>query len=297
MDPNYALFARVVAEGSLSAAARSLGISPAMVSKRLARLEDRLGVQLLHRTTRRLALTEAGAELHHEVADMVLRLDAMERRIRDRGRGPAGRLKVTAPTSFGRLHIAPHLPAFLALYPEVSLEIDLSDEYVDLLSAQVQAAVRICPEPGGEFLARRIADNRRVLCAAPAYCATHGTPASLGELGQHQLIAADGQLPWRLVNTAPTGARTGEVGGPSVVRTNSSELIRELALGGMGVALRSMWDVAGALADGRLVRILPEWEGSSEVGIYVVQPRGRMPSPTPDAFADFFCERLASLGD
>lgn len=293
MDANYALFARIVAEGSLSAAARALGISPAMASKRLARLEDRLGVQLLHRTTRRLALTEAGAELHREVAEILVRLGEAEARVRKSGRGPAGLLRVTAPTSFGRLHIAPHLPAFLARYPEVELEIDLSDEYVDLLARQVHVAIRIAAEPGGEFIARRLADNRRVICAAPAYCAARGTPQNLADLARHRLIAAEGQLPWRLVGP---GGGTGEIAGPSRVRTNSSELIRELALGGVGVALRSLWDVADALADGRLERLLPDWEGSSEVGIYAVQPRGRRVPPAAQAFADFLADRLACLG-
>jgi DNA-binding transcriptional LysR family regulator len=292
VDANYALFARVVAEGSLSAAARGLGISPAMVSKRLARLEDRLGVQLLHRTTRRLALTDAGAEFHRELTEILARLGEAEARIRSTGRGPAGRLRVTAPTSFGRLHVAPLLPAFLARYPDVELEIDLADEYVDLPGRQVHVAVRISTEPGPEFIARRIADNRRVLCAAPAYFAAHGAPQAIADFDRHRLIAADGQLPWRLA----AGARTAEVGGPSHVRTNSSELIRELALGGVGIALRSLWDVGDALADGRLVRVLPEWEGSADVGIYAVHPRDRRIPPAAQAFAEFLQDGLAALG-
>jgi len=289
MDPNYALFAKVVAEGSLSAAARALGISPAMASKRLARLEDRLGAQLLHRTTRRIALTEAGAELHREVAEILVRIGEAEARVRKTGRGPAGRLRVTAPTSFGRLHVAPLLPAFLACYPEVELEIDLSDDYVDMLDLQIHLAIRIATEPGPEFVARRIADNRRVLCAAPAYVAAAGLPATPADLAKHRLIAADGQLPWRLVS----GHKRAEVAGPSHVRTNSSELIRELALGGVGVALRSLWDAGEALADGRLTRVLPEWEGSTEVGIYAVHPRGRRVLPAARAFAEFVEQGLA----
>lgn len=291
MDPNHALFARVVAEGSLSGAARSLGISPAMVSKRLARLEDRLGVQLLHRTTRRIALTGAGAQFHREIVDILVRIGEAEDRVRNAGRTPSGRLRVTAPTSFGRLHVAPHLPEFLARYPEIDLEIDLADEYVDLLDRQVDVAVRISAAPGHEFIAHRVAANRRVLCAAPAYCAARGTPATIAELRAHRVIAADGQLPWRLAS----GQRRADVAGPSHVRTNSSELIRELALGGVGIALRSLWDVADALADGRLFRILPEWEGSADVGIYVVHPRGLRVAPAAQAFAEFLEARLSPL--
>lgn len=291
MDPNYALFVRTVAEGSLSAAARSLGISPAMASKRLARLEDRLGMQLLHRTTRRIALTEAGAELHREVAEALARIGEAEARLRPTGQGPAGRLRITAPTSFGRLHIAPHLPAFLARYPEVQLEVDLSDEYVDLLERQVHLAIRIATRPGNDFVAWRIADNCRVLCAAPAYCEAYGKPETIAELGHHRLIAAEGQLPWRLASAR----RMVDVAGPSFVRTNSSELIRELALGGVGIALRSLWDVDDALADGRLIRVLPEWEGSADVGIYAVLPRSSRLPPAAEAFAEFLQERLAQV--
>jgi len=288
MDPNYTLFARIVTEGSLSAAARSLGITPAMASKRLARLEDRLGVQLLHRTTRRLALTDAGADLHREITEILFRIGEVEARIRAEGRGPAGRLRVTAPTSFGRLHIAPHLPAFLARYPGIRLEIDLSDDYADMLDGQLHVAIRIGGKPGSAFIAERIADNRRVLCAAPSYCAEHGMPADIADLKAHRLIAAEGQLPWRLTSDG----RTAQIPGPSFVQTNSSELIRELALGGVGVALRSLWDVESALREGRLVRILAEWEGSADVGIYAVYPRGRRIPPAARAFAEFVRDRL-----
>ncbi|MET4898871.1 LysR family transcriptional regulator [Sphingomonadaceae bacterium jetA1] len=260
MDPDIALFVDVIRAGSLAGGAREWRLSPAMVSKRMARLETRLGVRLLHRTTRRLNLTEAGARFHEEVAPMVAGLRAAEARVSRIAAGPSGPLRVTAPTSFGRLCVAPHLPAFLDRHPAVQLQIDLTDHLVDLAVERVDLAIRIGAAQVAGPGAHRFATNRRVLCASPDYLARAGVPKTIAALSDHRLIAAAGQLPWRL-----TGAT---VSGESCVATNSSELVRELALGGAGIALRSLWDVDDALTDGRLVRILPDHEGSATIGIW-----------------------------
>lgn len=284
MNPDYALFATIVEAGSLSAAARALGLSPAMVSKRLARLEDRLGVRLAHRTTRALTLTQSGAAFHAEIADILTRLRAAEARLIGARDVPAGRLKVTAPTSFGRLHVAPHLDAFLRAYPEVALEIELSDGFTDILAERIDVAIRITAAPDPRLVARRLATSRRILCAAPAYLAAQGTPGSVGELGRHRLLAADGQLPWLVT----AGGRRLTIQGASHVRTNSSEIVRELALDGVGIALRSLWDVAELLDAGRLVRVLPELDGSDDVAIYAMHA----PAPALTAAAARFVEHM-----
>lgn len=278
MDPDIVLFAHVVAAGSLSAAGRVVGISPAMVSKRIARLEARLGVRLLNRTTRRLELTARGERYHGDMVIVLAAIREAEARVADRAAAPSGPLRVSAPTSFGRLHIAPYLKPFLDAHPGIALELNLSDEFVDLLGEGVDLAIRISARfdkglPAG-FAAHRLADSRRVLCAAPAYLAAAGTPADTAALDAHRLLAAQGQMPWRLIG--PAGDLTIE--GPSHVRTNSSEVVRELTLAGVGIALRSLWDVSADLASGRLARVLPAIEGSADVGIFAVQPRGEMPS-------------------
>ena len=282
VDPDYALFAAVVAAGSLSGAARGLRISPAMVSKRLARLETRLGAQLVQRSTRRMALTESGARFHADVAAILDSIAAAEARVSGRTDAPAGPLRIAAPTSFGRLHIAPVLAAFLDDYPAIEATLDLSDDYTDLIATRTDVAIRITADVGAGLVAERLADSRRVLCAAPAYLARHGRPVSIADLSRHRLLAARGQLPWRL--TGPRRALT--VSGTSVVATNSSELVRELALAGAGIALRSLWDVGGELADGRLVRVLPDHEGSADVGIYAVRPPGALVPASVTAFVD-----------
>lgn len=288
MDADYDLFALAVEGGSLSAGARALGISPAMASKRLQRLEARLGVRLLHRTTRRLVPTPAGERFHADVVAIRAAVQEAEARVTGARREPAGRLRVSAPTSFGRLHVAPQLHHFLAAHPAVSLELDLTDGFVDLVADRVDVAVRIAAAVPGGVAAHRLATSRRVLCASPGYLATHGLPAGVRDLKAHRLLAAEGQLPWHLVS----GPRRASVDGMSHVRTNSSEIVRELALTGVGIALRSLWDVGDALASGALVRVLPEWEGSADVGIYAIHPHAALVPPAVTAFVAFLAERV-----
>ncbi|ATE65361.1 LysR family transcriptional regulator [Rhizorhabdus dicambivorans] len=284
MQEDYALYVAIVEAGSLSAAGRRLRISPAMVSKRLARLESRLGATLVHRTTRRLVLTDVGQAFYEDIRRILEATRAAEARVAGRVGQPGGPLRVSAPTSFGRLHIVPHLKPLLERYPRLELSLDLDDGFIDLLGERIDVAIRIAAQPAGSLVAHRLAENHRILCAAPAYLAEHGTPQSLGDLGGHRLLAAVHQLPWRL--EGPDGPVTVE--GHSVVRTNSSEVARDLSLAGLGIALRSTWDVGPALRDGDLVRILPGYRGATDVAIYAVQPRGAEDAPNARAFVEHF---------
>jgi DNA-binding transcriptional LysR family regulator len=270
-DPDYDILADIVAAGSLSAAARLLRVSPASLSKRLSRLEQRLGARLVHRTTRRLTLTPVGRELLDTLVPVRAAIQAAEDRIAGLGTAIAGPLRVTVPTSFGRMHLAPCLPDFLARYPGVELDLDLSDQFVDLLDGGYDLAIRIAASVAPGLVSYRLATSRRVLCASPGYLAAHGAPTALADLGAHRLIAAHGQLPWHL--DGPDGSI--HFPGESCVTTNSSEVVRELALGGCGIALRSLWDVAAELETHKLVRVLPQYEGSHDVAILAVH------APTP----------------
>lgn len=289
MDPDYLLFAKVVETGSFRRASAALGISPAMMSKRVARLEARLGVQLIHRTTRKLALSQAGDQLHRDLIDILGAIRVAEERVTDRRMVPSGVLRVSAPTSFGRLHVAPLLPSFLARYPAVSLELDLTDAYVDILADRLDVAIRIADHVPASLQGRRLAANRRVLCASPDYIAAYGRPAAIEDLARHRLLAADGQLPWRLAS----GRMRRQIDGRSVVRTNSSEIVRELALAGLGIALRSLWDVADMVADGRLVRLLDRWEGPDDLAVHAVLPKGAGQPAAVHAFIDHLEDAFA----
>ena len=289
MDPDYLLFARAVEAGSLSAAGRLLNISPAMMSKRLSRLEARLGVRLIHRTTRRLALTEEGASLHRDLVAILDAIQQAEQRVTNRHRTASGPLRISAPTSFGRLHVAPHVARFLDLHPRVDLQLNLSDAYEDLLAERIDIAIRITSDIPAHLEGHPLAANRRILCASPAYLAAHGAPGKIADLAHHRLLAADGQLPWRLVN----GRARKLVDGQSHVRTNSSEIVRELALTGVGIALRSLWDVGNLIAQGSLVRVLDSWEGPADLAVHAVHPRAAGRPAAVDAFIAFLRESFS----
>ena len=281
---DYEIFTRVIKAGSLSAAARELHSTPAMISKRLTRLEDRLGVKLLHRTTRRLTPTEVGQSFYERVLAVLAAVaDAESLAAIDNDR-PRGLLRVSLPTSFGRLHVAPRLKSFLDTFPDLRLLVDLNDEYVDLAAGGFDVAVRIGTLPDSSLIARRLAPNRRVLCASPLYLEKYGMPRSLEDLDQHRLLAAEPQMAWRF--DGPDGPVTYKP--QSSLQTNSSELVREAVLTGLGIAFRSTWDVASELRLGSLKRVLPAFSGAADVNIYAVYAGRRLVPPKVRAFVDYF---------
>jgi DNA-binding transcriptional LysR family regulator len=272
MISDYDLFRRIVATGSLSAAGRELHLSPGMVSKRLARLEARLGTPLIHRTTRKMATTEVGQLFYEDVIGIMAQIASAEARVAGLAERPSGCLRVAAPNSFGRLHIAPHLGNFLKEYPNVLVELLLDDTFADLMDQKVDVAIRITTPPDAGFSAELLALNRRILCAAPSYLAAFGSPGKLEDLERHHLLTASHQSPWRL-----EGANKSEILEiKSRIVTNCSDVVREAAVAGLGIALRSTWDISREMREGKLVRILPEWRGASNVGIYAVWPRAAL---------------------
>ncbi len=276
------LFVRVVDAGGLSAAGRLLNLSPSMLSKRIARLEARLGVRLLVRNSRRLALSDIGQGYYTRAQAILAAVDEAERYVSGRARQTGGVLRISAPTSFGRLHVAPHLKSFLDRHPAVRIDIDLSDGFVDLVGGHIDVAIRIGALRDSSLMAQRLAANQRLLCATPAYLARHGAPQSLDELASHCLLAADNQALWRL--EGPEGAISLRV--DSAIRTNSSEVVRETVLSGMGIALRSTWDIGDAVRDGRLHVVLPRYQGATDVAIHAVHTSGRQASANVRAFID-----------
>lgn len=265
------IFAKVVATGSMSGAARALGLTPAVVSKRIRRLEERLGTLLLQRTTRQVALTEAGQGFHERIVQILASIEEAEAFVSRRTAMAQGTLKISAPTTFGRLHVAPYLGGFLEKNRGVIVELVLSDEFVDVVGEGFDLAIRIGALSDSSLVVRRLAPNHRFLCATPGYLARHGTPKRLSDLEAHVCLAALHQDPWRL--DGPDGAVA--VHASAAVRTNSSEVVRELCLSGVGIALRSTWDVGPELSAGRLQVVLPEYRGSRHVGVHAVYPSRR----------------------
>ncbi|SHE78041.1 transcriptional regulator, LysR family [Kaistia soli DSM 19436] len=277
------IFARVITAGSLSAAGRELGLSPAVVSKRLKRLEERLGTRLLQRTTRQIALTEAGRGFHDRVVQILASIEEAEAYVSRRSDVARGTLKISAPTSFGRLHVAPHLGRFLEANPGLTVNLALSDDFVDLVKDGVDVAIRIAELTDSSLVARRLAPNHRLLCATPGYLAAHGTPQSLADLSRHALLATAGQDPWRLEGSE--GPVTVHIDGR--LRTNSNEVVRAAVLGGFGIALRSTWDVGPELRAGQLVHVLPAYRASRRVAVHAVYPSRRYLAAKVRLFIDY----------
>lgn len=288
-----AVFVRVVEAGGFSAAARELGLSKSAVSKSVARLEDRLGLRLLNRTTRKLSLTEAGAAYHAGCRRMLAEAEAAERAVVLLAGAPRGTLKVNAPMSFGVARIAPLLPDFLRRYPEVELDMVFEDRATDLVEQGYDLAVRIGALPDSSLVARRLCPVRRLLVAAPDYLATRGTPARPEALAAHDCLLyhylPSGDL-WRF--QGPEGEeRSVKVSGRA--RLNNGEALLTACIAGLGVALMPSFLCAEALRDGRLRRLLPDWRDPAELAVHAVFPATRNLSPKVRAFVDHLAAAFA----
>lgn len=284
------IFARVARTGNMSAAGREIGLSPAVVSKRISLLEEQLGARLFQRTTRQLTLTETGEGYFKRVVDILALVEEAEDFVSRRNTNPRGVLKVTAPTSFSRMHVAPYLPAFLERYPQIELDIHLTDNFVDIIRDGFDVAIRIGELRDSSLVARKLAAETRVICATPAYLERAGHPKSLADLENHNCLAAGAQDVWRLEGR--DGQHHVRIKGN--VRSSSAELVRDALLQGLGLALRATWDVGPELASGALQVVLPEYRGSSNVAIYAVYPcREFMPAKV-NAFIEHLAERYGS---
>ena len=262
------IFASVASSLSMTAAGRALNLSPAVVSKRIKRLEERLGTRLFQRTTRQLSLTEAGQGFFLRIEGILAGIEDAEAFIAGRTETARGVLKISAPTSFGRMHVAPHLKPFMQAHPEITINLMLSDEFTDLVAGGYDLAIRIGELTDSSLVARKLAPVRRLLCASPDYVAAYGKPSGLEDLAHHICLPPHNNETWRLegpdvpVNYRPQG--------PLI--TNSSEVIREAVIAGLGIALRSTWDVGPELKAGKLVAVLPFLEAPKNVALSAVYP-------------------------
>lgn len=284
------LFVKVVESKSFSEAAEKLEISPSAVSKRISRLEDRLGVQLLNRTTRRLGLTEAGAAFYERSARILTEVEEAEALVSTLRKAPRGLLRVAVPMLLGQMQIAPLATPFLARFPEMRLELVFMDRAADLIEEGLDVAIRVDDLPDSTLVARRLAPHRRVLCGAPAYFERNGVPQTPEELVRHNCLTYGPHHPSRewFFNTA-TGRRAVEVHG--TLLANNAEGLRQAALGGLGMALLPTFLVGGDLSAGLLRPVLSEYV-SADTAIYAVYPQHRHQSPKVRAFVDFMSERL-----
>ena len=296
---DIAFFPVLAAAGSLSAAARELGVSTPAVSKRLAQLEARLGATLVNRTTRRMGLTPEG-ELCLEHARRILgELDELGRLLGGAGATPQGRLRVNATLGFGRSHVAPAISRFVRLHPRVEVQLQLSVDPPPLTDDACDVCIRFGMPPESRVVARRLAANRRLLCAAPAYLARRGVPRTPADLARHDCIGIrQGDEAYGVWRLAPVRGR----GEAQAVRTrgglatNDGGIAVMWALDGHGILMRAEWDIAPYLRSGRLVQVLPQYE-TPEADIYAVWPQRHRLAARVRAFVDFMAAELAAAPD
>lgn len=286
------LFLRVLDLGSITAAAHSLDLSVAVASQRLKRLERELGVRLLHRTTRRLHPTPEGVALAERGRVLVEDLESLGAGLREAATEIAGTLRVTLSASFGRQHVSPLLPKFLARHPKLRLSVHLSDQVVDLVSEGFDLAIRIGAMEDSQLVARRIAANRRVLCASPDYLRRRGQLKVPRDLQDHECLLLFGssgrQDVWRLHDAQ---GKEMPVRVQGRFESNLGELLRDASVAGEGIAIQSLWHVADDLRTGRLQVVLPDFPLTT-TAISAVMPQRRQVPPRVRAFVDFLVEEF-----
>ena len=288
-----AFFSLLTRAGSLSAAARELDVTTPAVSKRLAQMEARLGVQLLHRTTRRMGLTSEGEIYLAHARRILADIDDMEHLVSSAVGAPKGVLRVNATLGFGRSHIAPLVSNFVKRYPEVLVQLQLTVNPPPLTEDAFDVCIRFGEPPDARVIARRIAANRRLICAAPAYLARHGTPRVPADLAQHNCIGIrQGDEAYGIWHLA-SGRRAETVKVRGNLATNDGEIAVSWALAGHGILMRAEWDIARYLRSGRLVQVLEHWQ-TPPADIYAVSPQRHQTAARVRAFVDFVVATFAA---
>ena len=286
-----AIFAKVVEMRSFAGAATELKLSKATVSKAVSRIEKRLGARLINRTSRRLALTDAGRQLAGRAARIIAEGEATEDEALAQASVPRGLVRLAAPMSFGVLHIAPMLPEFLTSYPEVSVDLHLSDAMVDLVGEGFDAAIRIAALPDSSLVARRLCEIPRYLVGSPSYLNKHGRPKHPLHLAQHRCIGYSHTTTpeaWRFSKDGKSA--TVRPSGP--LRVNNGDAMMPALIAGTGLGILPEFILREALAADRLERLLPDWSLPSGAAYWIAPPGGPRPKRV-EVLADFLVEKLA----
>ncbi len=293
--PDLELLLAIREHGSLSGAAAAADVVPSVVTKRLAALEARLGLQLFQRTTRRVVPTADGEALCDRAVGLLAGFGQLEAELQERHRDPVGRLRLAATFGFGRLWLGPALADFQALHPGLEIQLQLTEQLPDLAVEGYDGAVWLWSVRGaraGEWTGRRLARNQRVLVAAPDYLRRRGTPATLDDLAGHDclVVREDERFDtWRLTHLRDKVEQRVRVSGR--LSGNSGELVRDWCLAGRGIMLRSLWDIAAPLARGELVRVLPAW-AMLDADIHWLAPHSSSTPRRIRLLVDFLAERF-----
>ena len=288
------LFVMAAERLNISAAGRALGLAPAVASARLAKLETELGVELLHRTTRKVSLSLEGTDFLPYAREILAQAEAARSALGGSSATPRGTLRFAAPSSFAQLHIMPLLPQFHAAYPDLTLDLRLSDTRFDAIEGSFDLALRSAPLADSSLKGRKLADDTRILCASPAYLEARGMPATPADLNGHNVIAWNDLGPRELVNSAgETFILTPEtMNCRTIVDDGAAQ--REATCAGAGLSINSLWSVAHELDSGRLLRVLPDWRLNDRSVLWLIYPRSNVLTPKTRVLMDFLIDRLGN---
>jgi len=285
-----AAFLAVVEAKSFTGAGRILGRDASIISRRVNALETRLGIRLLERSTRKVAPTAAGSRLSERMRSALSTMREAEAEATQTGGTPTGVLRLAAPATFGRLWIAPMLPEFLRAYPSVSVDVEYSDRYVDLVAEGFDVAIRLGELEDNQLVAKKLATHRRLICATPSYLATHGTPRTPNELTKHACLAFSllaGHPEWRFRQ----GNRVSAVRVTGPLTADDAQSLVTAALAGLGIVMCSDWLAAHKRSAG-LVPILTDWSVEGEGNVHLVRPSARFTAGKTRSFVDWISEKL-----
>ncbi|QGT77767.1 LysR family transcriptional regulator [Guyparkeria halophila] len=285
-------FISIADAGSISAAADRLGIAKSAVSRRLRELENHLGVELVHRTTRHLALTPSGEDFYHRATRLLADLDQAEEAVTREHGELSGVLRIAAPLSFGLMHLQPAITAFMAAHSGVSFDLNLDDDEVDLVADGYDLGIRLASLPDSTLMARRLAPIRNLAVASPDYLARHGTPRHPADLADHDCLIYSNVPETQVWGYTNAQGRWQPVHGQRRLRVNNGDFLREAAIRGAGIVIEPTFLLHRAIAEGQLVPILTDvpWP---EIGAYAVYPQTRHLSARVRAFIDFLAQRFA----
>lgn len=284
------LFVRLASTHNISQAGKELGLSAPVASIHINKLEESVGARLVHRTTRKVSLTEEGVAFLPYAEEVLANVDAARASVGSGKANPKGTLRITAPASFGRMHLMPALKAFMADYPELTLDIRLTDSMVDLVEGGFDVAIRNAELKDSSLIAKKLAKDRRIMCASPAYLAEFGSPSKPDDLKHHHCINQTGLEGWAF--ETPDGVENIRVKG--AIRIDHGEAVRDAAADGMGIAMCATWIAYQQLKSGELVQVLEDYPLANDTAIWVVYPSSRFLAPKVRAFIDHFADYYGS---
>lgn len=283
------LFVRLAVTHNISQAGQELGLSPAVASSHINKLEENLGVRLLHRTTRKVSLTEEGEAFLPHAIEVLSSVEAAKASVGVGDVSPRGILRVTAPASFGSIHMMPTLKNFLTRYPELTVDFRFSDTIVDLVEGGFDIAIRNSELKDSTFIARKLAPDKRILCASPEYLRKFGSPKTPKDLRNHHCIHLIGLENWTF--KTPTGQIT--IKTKARFRSDNGEAIRDACVEGLGITINSQWIAYKHMQSGQLVQILKDYPLVSDTALWAVYPSSQLLAPKVRVFIDYFSELFA----